>query len=84
VYWQDYTGDEIRVMRSRWWSFTNEPKTRKSRAPIPVILTSRIIEVSFWFGHCESIFFMIRSAIASALAIVFSTAGEGHPSQSAR
>jgi integrase len=36
--WQDYTGSEIRVMRSRWESFVNEPKTRKSKAPVPVIL----------------------------------------------
>jgi len=36
--WQDYTGNEIRVMRSRWESFVNEPKTRKSKAPVPVIL----------------------------------------------
>jgi integrase len=36
--WQDYTRSEIRVMRSRWESFTNEPKTRKSKAPVPVIL----------------------------------------------
>ncbi len=35
--WPDYTGDEIRVMRSVWESFTNEPKTRKSKAPVPVI-----------------------------------------------
>jgi integrase len=36
--WQDYTGSEIRVMRSRWEWFVNEPKTRKSKAPVPVIL----------------------------------------------
>jgi integrase len=35
--WPDYTGDEIRVMRSVWESVTNEPKTRKSKAPVPVI-----------------------------------------------
>jgi integrase len=35
--WHDYTGDEIRVMRSVWESVTNEPKTRKSKAPVPVI-----------------------------------------------
>jgi integrase len=35
--WQDYSGDEIRVMRSVWESVTNEPKTRKSKAPVPVI-----------------------------------------------
>lgn len=35
--WPDYSGEEIRVMRSVWESFTNEPKTRKSKAPVPVI-----------------------------------------------
>jgi len=31
--WPDYTGEEIRVMRSVWESVTSEPKTRKSKAP---------------------------------------------------
>ena len=35
--WPDYTGEEIRVMRSVWESVTSEPKTRKSKAPVPVI-----------------------------------------------
>ncbi len=35
--WSDYTGEEIRVMRSVWESVTSEPKTRKSKAPVPVI-----------------------------------------------
>jgi integrase len=30
--WQDYSGGEIRVMRSVWESVVNEPKTRKSKA----------------------------------------------------
>ena len=33
----DYTGEEIRAMRSVWESVTSEPKTRKSKAPVPVI-----------------------------------------------
>jgi integrase len=36
--WQDYSGGEIRVMRSVWESVVNEPKTRKSKAPVPCIL----------------------------------------------
>jgi integrase len=36
--WQDYTGDEIRVMRSVWESVVSETKTRKSKAPVPVIV----------------------------------------------
>lgn len=35
--WPDYTGEEIRVLRSVWESVTSEPKTRKSKAPVPVI-----------------------------------------------
>src|ERR1700756_3397485 len=35
--WPDYTGEEIRVLRSVWESVTNEPKTRKSKAPVPII-----------------------------------------------
>ena len=35
--WPDYSGEEIRVMRSVWESITNEPKTRKSKASVPVI-----------------------------------------------
>jgi len=36
--WPEYSGEEIRVMRSVWESVTNEPKTRKSKAPVPVIV----------------------------------------------
>jgi integrase len=35
--WPDYTGEEIRIMRSVWESVTNEPKTRRSKAPVLVI-----------------------------------------------
>jgi len=35
--WQDYDGEQISVKRSVWESHTNEPKTRKSKAPVPVI-----------------------------------------------
>jgi integrase len=34
---QDYSGDEIRVMRSVWEGVVSEPKTRKSKAPVTVI-----------------------------------------------
>jgi len=39
--WPDYSGDEIRVLRSVWASVTDEPKTRKSKAPVPVIVPMR-------------------------------------------
>ena len=35
--WEDFDGKELRVMRSVWNSTVSEPKTRKSRAPIPVV-----------------------------------------------
>src|SRR5262249_48783027 len=35
--WEDYRAGEIHVSRSRWNGHENEPKTRKSRAPVPVI-----------------------------------------------
>jgi len=48
--WQDYSGNEIRVMRSRWEGFRNEPKTRKSKAPVPVILPVQKLLDQFRFG----------------------------------
>jgi len=39
--WQDWTGDQLSVNRSFWNGIENEPKTRRSRAPIPVV---RILE----------------------------------------
>jgi integrase len=35
--WQDYDGTQISVKRSIWESHVNEPKTRKSKAPVPMI-----------------------------------------------
>jgi integrase len=35
--WADFNGRELSVRRSFWNKFENEPKTRKSRAPVPVI-----------------------------------------------
>ncbi len=35
--WESYSGTEIRVTQSVWESIVTEPKTRKSKAPIPVI-----------------------------------------------
>ncbi len=37
VRWEDYDGDSIMVMRSVWEKFENEPKTKRSKAPVPVI-----------------------------------------------
>lgn len=35
--WQDYTGEALAVNRSIWKAIVNEPKTRASRQPVPVI-----------------------------------------------
>jgi integrase len=35
--WEDFDGKELTVKRSMWNSTVNEPKTRRSRAPIPVV-----------------------------------------------
>ena len=35
--WENYNGSEISVTRSVWEGVVNEPKTRKSKAPVPVI-----------------------------------------------
>jgi len=35
--WENYDGHEIRVTRSVWNGIVDEPKTEKSKAPVPVI-----------------------------------------------
>jgi integrase len=35
--WQDYDGAQLSVNQSIWNGIANEPKTRRSRAPIPVV-----------------------------------------------
>jgi integrase len=35
--WEDFDGKELTVKHSVWNSVVNEPKTRRSRAPIPVV-----------------------------------------------
>jgi integrase len=35
--WENYDGSQINVTRSVWEGHVNEPKTRKSKAPVPVI-----------------------------------------------
>jgi integrase len=35
--WQDYDGQQLTVNRSHWNGIENEPKTKRSRAPIPVV-----------------------------------------------
>jgi integrase len=43
VRWEDYDGDQIMVMRSVWEGFENEPKTKRSKDPVPVIPRLRAI-----------------------------------------
>lgn len=35
--WEDYNGQQLMVNRSVWEGFTNEPKTKRSKAAVPVI-----------------------------------------------
>jgi integrase len=35
--WEDYDGQQIHGEPSEWEAFTNEPKTKRSKAPVPVI-----------------------------------------------
>jgi integrase len=35
--WEDYNGKQLMVNRSVWEGFTNEPKTKRSKAAVPVI-----------------------------------------------
>jgi integrase len=35
--WEDFTGEELSVKRSVWNSTVNEPKTNRSKVPIPVV-----------------------------------------------
>jgi integrase len=35
--WEDYDGSVLEVMRSVWEGHVSEPKTRRSKAPVPVI-----------------------------------------------
>jgi integrase len=35
--WSDFDGAQLTVNRSRWNKFESEPKTRRSKAPIPIV-----------------------------------------------
>jgi integrase len=35
--WENYDGKELRVTQSVWEGHVNEPKTRRSKAPVPII-----------------------------------------------
>jgi integrase len=37
MYWESYTGSEIMIARSVWQQHVTEPKSAKSKAPVPVI-----------------------------------------------
>jgi integrase len=39
--WEAYRGDQLRVLRAMWRSHVGQPKTRNSKAPIPVIAPLR-------------------------------------------
>lgn len=54
--WENYNGTEIWVTRSVWESIVTEPKTRKSKAPIPAIvpLAKRLDAHRFTLGNPTS------------------------------
>ena len=39
--WESFEGDSLRVMRGMWRGIAGEPKTRSSKAPIPIIAALR-------------------------------------------
>jgi len=41
--WENYNGQELRVTQSVWKSTVDEPKTAKSKAPVPVISQLRVM-----------------------------------------
>lgn len=49
--WENYDGAELKVTRSVWEGHVNEPKTRRSKAPVPVIpALARILDA--YKLHC--------------------------------
>jgi integrase len=54
--WEDYDGEQIRISQSYWRSHRQEPKTRKSRAPVPVIaqLAERLNQHRALWGNPSS------------------------------
>jgi integrase len=45
--WEDFDGEKIMVNRSVWEGFTNEPKTKRSKAAVPVIPQLRAILAAY-------------------------------------
>jgi len=37
MYWENYSDDEMMIARSIWNGITTDPKSRKSKAAIPII-----------------------------------------------
>jgi len=54
--WENYSHAEIRVTQSVWESFVTEPKTRKSKSPVPVIgpLAKKLDALRLMQGNPES------------------------------
>ena len=49
--WEEYDGEQIMVMRSVWEGFTNQPKTKRSKSPVPVIPRLRTILAAHNAAH---------------------------------
>lgn len=54
--WENYSQTEIRVTQSVWEGFVTEPKTRKSKSPVPVIgpLAKKLDALRLTQGNPES------------------------------
>jgi integrase len=37
LYWEDFDGKQLSVKRSVWNSVVSEPKTKRRKAPVPVV-----------------------------------------------
>lgn len=48
--WPDYDGQKIMVNRSVWEGFTHEPKTKRSKAAVPVIPQLQTILTTYWLA----------------------------------
>ena len=51
--WEDFDGEQIRISQSYWRNHVQEPKTKKSKAPVPVI--SQLASVSNCIANSPAI-----------------------------
>jgi integrase len=59
--WADYRNNELRVSRSVWNKHITEPKTERSKAPVPVVQRLAIMLDAFRSGKTEGYIFQAGS-----------------------